>query len=263
MAVELTVEEKLRQLFELQRLDSQIDEIQILKGELPAEVQDLEDELTGLETRLNRLQSEMKDAQGDVSRFQGNIKESEANIQRYQSQMDNVKNNREYEALTKELELQKLEIELNEKKVRQMRADVEKKDDLLKATEERLQRKRKELDTKRMELQQIIEKTEAEEQELRRRSTVAREKIEERLLRAYDKIRSSYRNGLAVVTVERNSCGGCFNKIPPQLQLEIAVSKNIVACEHCGRILVDDSTVGIEREKKEYSSSSPVELDDF
>lgn len=261
MAVELTVEEKLKQLYELQRLDSQIDEIQILKGELPAEVQDLEDELTGLETRLSRLQAEMKETQSDISRFQGNIKEAEATILRYQTQMDNVKNNREYEALTKELELQKLEIELNEKKVRQMRGDVEKREDALKATEERIQRKRKELETKRAELQQIIEKTEAEEQELRRRSTEARNKIEERLLRAYDKIRSSYRNGLAVVTVERNSCGGCFNKIPPQLQLEISVSKNIVACEHCGRILVDDAVLGIEREKQ-YFSSSVEELEE-
>lgn len=261
MAVELTVEEKLKQMYELQRLDSQIDEIQILKGELPAEVQDLEDELTGLETRLGRLQTEVKEVHNDINRFQGTIKDSEANILRYQSQMDNVKNNREYEALTKELELQKLEIELNEKKGRQMRIDVEKKDDLLKATEERIQRKRKELETKRTELQQIIEKTESEEKELRRRSATAREKIEDRLLRAYDKIRTSYRNGLAVVTVERNSCGGCFNKIPPQLQLEISVSKNIVACEHCGRILVDDGILGLEREK-EYFASGVEELED-
>jgi hypothetical protein len=261
MAVELTVEEKLRQMYELQRLDSQIDEIQILKGELPAEVQDLEDELTGLETRLSRLQTELKESQNDIVRFQGNVKDSEANILRYQSQMDNVKNNREYEALTKELEMQKLEIELNEKKVRSARAETEKRDDLLKATEERIQRKHRELDTKRTELQQIIEKTEAEEQELRRRSATAREKIEERLLRAYDKIRTSYRNGLAVVTVERNSCGGCFNKIPPQLQLEISVSKNIVACEHCGRILVDHGVLGLEREKQ-YFSSAVEELED-
>lgn len=244
MTVELTVEEKLKKMYELQRLDSQIDEIQILKGELPAEVQDLEDELTGLETRLGRLQVESKEAINDISKFQGHIKEAEANILRYQAQLDNVKNNREFEALTKELELAKLDIELNEKKMRNAKLDSDKKQDLLTATEERLERKRKELETKRTELEQIIEKTESEEQDLRRRSAEARKYIEDRLIRAYDKIRTSYRNGLAVVTVERNSCGGCFNKIPPQLQLEIGVSKNIVACEHCGRILVDDGILG-------------------
>ncbi len=242
--IELTVEEKLKQLYQLQRIDSQIDEIQILKGELPDEVQDLEDEIAGLELRMTKMESMIKELQAEMNTHQGKIKESEATIEKYQIQLDNVKNNREFEALTKELEFQKLEIQLAEKKVRQAAADIEVKQETRNGIEERLQKKRKELETKREELDQIIEKTEKEEAELKKKSEKARKVIEERLIRAYDKIRTSYRNGLAVVTVERNSCGGCFNKIPPQLQLEIAMHKNIVACEHCGRILVDDSVLG-------------------
>ncbi len=242
--IELTVEEKLKQLYQLQRIDSQVDEIQILKGELPDEVQDLEDEIAGLELRMTKMESVIKELQAEMNTHQGKIKESETTIQKYQIQLDNVKNNREFEALTKELEFQKLEIQLAEKKVRQSAADIEVKQETRNGIEERLQKKRKELETKREELDQIIEKTEKEEAELKKKSEKARKVIEERLIRAYDKIRTSYRNGLAVVTVERNSCGGCFNKIPPQLQLEIAMHKNIVACEHCGRILVDDSVLG-------------------
>lgn len=245
---ELTVEEKLRQMFELQLVDSQIDEIQILKGELPDEVQDLEDDIAGLELRMQRIETAIKELRDEANNHQAKIKEAEAAILRYQAQLDNVKNNREFEALTKELEFQKLEIQLAEKRIRQTRAEIEGKEETLKANEERLQKKRKELETKKAELAQIIEKTEQEEQELRAKSELARQRIEERLIKAYDKIRSSYRNGLAVVTVERDSCGGCFNKIPPQMQLEIGMRKNIIACEHCGRILVDE---GIASEVKE------------
>lgn len=245
---ELTVEEKLRELYELQLIDSQIDEIQILKGELPDEVQDLEDDIAGLELRISKMENTIKDLQDEANSHQAKIKESEAAILRYQAQLDNVKNNREFEALTKELEFQKLEIQLAEKRTRQAKAEIENKEETLKATQDRLQKKGKELETKKAELEQIIEKTEKDEDELKKKSEAARKNIEERLIKAYDRVRSSYRNGLAVVTVERDSCGGCFNKIPPQLQLEISMRKNINACEHCGRILVDDGIVSDVKE---------------
>ncbi len=240
MAVELTVGEKLRQLYELQQIDSQIDEIQILKGELPIEVSDLEDEIVGLQTRVNKLESAVKEIQVEASRHQANIDHANMLIERYQAQLDNVKNNREFEALTKELELQRLEIQLSEKKIRQSRIELDAKQETLAAAQERMSKRSAELEAKRVELQQIIEKTEKEEEKLRKKSDKARKGIEERLIRAYDRIRGSYRNGLAVAKVSRNSCGGCFNKIPPQMQLEIAMRKKIMACEHCGRILVDD-----------------------
>ncbi len=246
MAKELSVAEKLRNLYELQSVDSQIDEIEILKGELPMEVSDLEDEIAGLDTRINKLQDNIKKLQEEVSNHRANIKEAESLIERYTKQLDDVKNNREYEALVKELELQKLEIQLSEKKIRQAQQDIENKDETLKATEERKARKDKELDAKKVELKEIITKTEKDEKVLRKRSEEARKHVESRLMKAYDKIRTSYRNGLAVVHVERNSCGGCFNKIPPQVQLEISMRKKIIVCEHCGRILVDDNIMEVE-----------------
>lgn len=240
MAIEKSVEEKLRDLYNLQRIDSQIDEIEVLKGELPMEVSDLEDEMVGLQTRVSRLETQLQDLKQEVVRHQANIKEAEALIVRYEQQMDNVKNNREYDALTKEIELQRLEIQLSQKKMSQGSKDLIAKEETLISARERMNSKASELEAKRVELQQIIEKTEKEETELRRQSDYARQFIEERLIKAYDKTRTSYRNGLAVVTVERNSCGGCFNMIPPQQQLEIAQRKKIIACEHCGRVLVDD-----------------------
>jgi len=189
----------------LQQIDSKVDEIQILKGELPIEVSDLEDEIAGLETRMRRMEEGIDDLEGGISKHSANIREAEGLIARYTAQMDNVKNNREYEALMKELEMQKLEIQLSEKA--------------------------------------IIVKTEKDEEKLRKKSDRARKKISERLLNSYNRIRSNYRNGMAVVTVERNSCGGCFNQIPPQVQMEIATHNNIIACEHCGRILIDETSL--------------------
>jgi hypothetical protein len=248
---ELTVAEKLKNMFELQLIDSQIDEIQILKGELPIEVSDLEDDIAGLETRIKRLENQVSDLEEEVSKHMANINEANALIERYEKQMDNVKNNREYDALSKEIEMQRLEIQLSNKKIKTTREEVMKKDETLKATQERLAAKQADLKTKKVELEQIIEKTDKDEKKLTALSNEAKEKVEERLIRAYDKIRTSYRNGLAVVTVERDACGGCFNQIPPQMQLEIAQRKKIIACEHCGRILVDDSLVDEIREKVE------------
>jgi len=239
--VELSIAEKLKQLYNLQLIDSEIDEISILKGELPMEVRDLEDEIVGLETRVGRLENNVADIESEISRHQNNIKEAEALIERYEKQMDNVKNNREYDALQKELELQRLEIQLSEKKTRETSIIKTNKQETLNAAKERLDSKKGDLNIKQVELEKIIEKTESDEQKLIRKSEKARKKIEDRLLKSYDRVRSNYRNGLAVVSVSRNSCGGCFNKIPPQIQLEIGMRKKIIACEHCGRILVDEN----------------------
>ena len=253
MSKELSVAEKLKSLYELQMIDSDFDEISILKGELPIEVSDLEDEIAGLETRVQKLNYTIKDMESDINRHKANIKDSENNIVRYEKQLDNVKNNREFDALTKELELQKLEIQLSEKKIKEIKYLIGGKEETSVATQARLTQKQKDLDNKKVELSQIIEKTEKEEEKLKKKAEKARKKIEDRLLLAYDKIRNSYRNGLSVVSVERDACGGCFNKIPPQLQLEIGLRKKIIACEHCGRILVDRDIVSVGKESAEVS----------
>lgn len=236
---EKPIVEKLRELYELQQVDSELSKIEILKGELPIEVSDLEDEITGMETRIGRLETQVKELQNEVGHHQANIQEATMLIERYEGQMDNVKNNREYEALMKETEMQRLEIQLSEKKSGIARRELEAKMEVLNGTKERHVAKVAELATKQEELKSIIAKTEKDEKRLRKASDAARKKIETRLIKAYDRVRNSYRNGLAVVTVERNSCGGCFNATPPQQQLEVSQRKKILACEHCGRILVD------------------------
>lgn len=241
MAVEASVTEKLKALWNLQQIDSQLDEIQILKGELPMEVSDLEDEIAGLDTRIKKLKAILKESEQEIARMQASAKDADANIKKYQKQLEEVRNDREFKALQSEIDLAKLDIQLSEKKVREAKAGLESKKDGLAVAEAKLEAKQKELDAKKVELQGIIEKTEQEENRLRTQSEKARKGIEERLLKAYDKTRRTYRNGLSVVTVERNSCGGCFNNVPPQVQLEIGVHKKIIACEHCGRILVDHS----------------------
>ena len=238
-ATEKTVEEKMRELYRLQQIDSQIDQIEILKGELPMEVADLEDEIAGLDKRIERLEAQTKDLKTEISRHDANIRESEMLIGRYEEQMNNVKNNREYEALMKETEMQRLEIQLSQKKAGGSDRELEQKQETLNMTRERQQSKQELLNVKQEELKSIIAKTEKEEKKLRRQSDKQRKDIEARLLRGYDKIRGSYRNGLSVVTVERNACGGCFNAIPPQQQLEISQRKRVIICEHCNRILVD------------------------
>jgi hypothetical protein len=244
MAKELTVAEKLKNLYVLQSLDSSIDEIAILRGELPMEVSDLEDEIEGLVIRTNKLQKSIDDLNATISKHEATISESNALIERYSMQLDNVKNNREYEALVKELELQKLDIQLAEKRIGQSKIEVAAKQETMDAVTEKLNKKKNDLKIKKSELEDIISKTDAEEKKLKTQIDKARAKIEDRLIIAYDRIRNNYRNGLSVVTVERNSCGGCFNRIPPQIQLEISLQKNIIACEHCGRILVDDIIAG-------------------
>jgi uncharacterized protein len=243
MAVELSITEKLTKMWRLQQVDSQLDEIQILRGELPMEVADLEDEIAGLDTRIKKLKAGVKEAEAVVLNFNTTAKETDANVKRYIKQLDEVKNNREFEALQKEIEMGKLDIQLAERKAKESKSEVEKRKDILHVTEAKFSAKQTDLEAKKQELQGIIEKTEKEEALLRKQSEGARSGIEERLLKAYDRTRRTYRNGLAVVTVERTSCGGCFNNLPPQIRLEVGLHKKILACEHCGRILVDQSIV--------------------
>lgn len=253
MAKELSVAEKLKGLYELQLIDTELSEIEILKGELPMEVDDLQDEIGGLETRVRRLVDNIDDLEGEMSRHNANIQESTALIDRYQKQMDNVKNNREYDALSKEIEMQRLEIQLSEKKIREGGSFLEGKKETLVAAEARLASKREALETKKVELEKIIAKTEKEEEKLKRKVERARKKIDERLLKGYDRVTKAYRNGLGVVTVTRDSCGGCFNKVPPQLQLEIGQRKKVLTCEHCGRVLVDDNILEVGKEPAEVA----------
>ncbi len=243
-ATEVSIEDKLRQLYALQRIDSKTDEIEILKGELPIEVSDLEDEITGLETRLKNLQDTVKDIEKEGQKYTARIAECEALIKKYTKQLDDVKNNREYDALSKELEMQKLEIQLAEKKARENEEKVNAKTTVIKEVKEKLKIKKTNLDQKRDELKTIISKTEKEEKALRKAAETAQHNIDDRLLKAYHRIRNNYRNGLAMAVIERDACGGCFNEIPPQIQLEVAQRKKIVACEHCGRILVDSGIAG-------------------
>lgn len=238
---EMSVEERLQTLYELQLIDSERDEIEVLKGELPVEVSDLEDELAGLGKRLEKLEAQLKDIEDHISGYKAKIKESESLIERYNKQLDEVKNNREYEALTKEIELQKLEIQLSEKRIAEAALKADAKKETMAAAQEKIEARKNDLDVKREELKDIIANTEKQEKKLEKDAKVVRKKINERLLTVYDKVRKAYRNGIAVATVERNSCGGCFNRIPSQKQIEIAMRKRIIACEHCGRILVDEN----------------------
>ena len=243
---EQSIAEKLKAVYALQQIDSKMGEIAILKGELPMEVSDLEDEITGLKTRLKKLESSVAEIDHEIGRHNNNIKESEGLIVKYEKQLDNVKNNREFDALTKEIELQRLEIQLSQKKIREANVARETKSESLDGISSKLNQRTKDVESKKVELQKIIEKTEKEETKLVKESDKARKDIEDRLLVSYDKIRKTYRNGLAVVTVARGACGGCFNRIPPQLQIEIGVMKKIIACEHCGRVLIDESILTSE-----------------
>ncbi len=236
---ELTVEEKLQHLYELQRIDTEIDKIRTLRGELPLEVQDLEDELAGLETRLENLKTEITEAEKSVSQKKQEITKSEELIKKYSDQLDNVRNNREYDALSKEIEFQKLEIELQQKRIREAVKTKSEKEETLEISSRQYDEKKADLEAKKTELDDIIAETHKDEEELIKKSEQLSRNIEERLLTAYKRIRANARNGLAVVTVDRDACGGCFNNIPPQRQLDIRSRKKIIVCEYCGRILID------------------------
>ncbi|HEY0272664.1 MAG TPA: C4-type zinc ribbon domain-containing protein [Chitinophaga sp.] len=237
---EFSVEEKLSSVLRLQKIDSKLDGIQVLKGELPMEVKDLEDEIAGLNTRLHHIEDEVAGIQEFIASKKNAMKESEALIKKYEKQQDNVKNSREFEAITKEVEMQQLEIKLSEKHIKDATEEIREKMRILENAKKAIAEKENNLKHKKGELEKIVAETDKEENEIRKESEEARQKVEPRLLAAYEKIRSNYRNGLAVVTVSRDACGGCFNAIPPQRQAEIRQRKKIIVCEHCGRILVDN-----------------------
>jgi predicted nucleic acid-binding Zn-ribbon protein len=236
---EVSVQEKLKMLYELQTVVSEIDKINTLRGELPLEVQDLEDEIVGLKTRLANLQDEIKNLNTAVANKKLEIKDSKTKIDRYKEQHDNVRNNREFDSISKEMEFQTLEIELAEKRIKEYSIDVKSKGELLDASNLLLKEREEDLVRKKRELEEITAETAVEEELLKAKTARIATMIEERLLTAFNKIRKNARNGLSVVTVQRDACGGCFNKIPPQRQLDIASRKKIIVCEYCGRILVD------------------------
>ena len=241
---EITIEEKLRALYSLQLVDSEVDKIRTLRGELPLEVQDLEDEVAGLETRIGNLKSEVTELEKAVVGKNNEITASQALIKKYEEQQNNVRNNREYDSLSKEIEFQTLEIELCNKKIREFTAQVSEKKEVMAEAQTSLEERKHDLESKKSELEDITRDTQKEEETLADRSSELQTKIEDRLLTAYKRIRSNARNGLAVVPVKRDACGGCFNQIPPQRQLDIRSRKKIIVCEYCGRILVDDEIVG-------------------
>jgi len=240
---EISVEDRLRALFSLQLVDSEIDKIKTLRGELPLEVQDLEDEIAGLETRLGNLKDEVVSLEKSVTNKHNEIAAAEALIKKYDEQQKNVRNNREYDSLSKEIEYQNLEIELFNKKIREFNAQIEEKNLVIAESETLLADRKTDLENKKSELDEIISDTQKEEEGLYKKSEKVELIIEERLLTAYKRIRSNARNGLAVVPVQRDACGGCFNQIPPQRQLDIKSRKKIIVCEYCGRILVDDEII--------------------
>jgi predicted nucleic acid-binding Zn-ribbon protein len=240
---EISIEQRLRALFSLQLVDSEIDKIKTLRGELPLEVQDLEDEIVGLETRLGNLRDEVSNLEKAVGKKNNEIADAEALIKKYEEQQKNVRNNREFDSLSKEIEYQNLEIELFNKKIREFNFQIDEKKVVITASETTLSDRQTDLDIKKSELDEIISDTQKEEEGLYKKSDKIQAVIEDRLLTAYKRIRSNARNGLAVVSIQRDSCGGCFNQIPPQRQLDIKSRKKIIVCEYCGRILVDDEII--------------------
>ena len=248
---ELNVEDKLRALYALQLVDSKIDEIRNVRGELPLEVEDLEDEVAGLSTRLEKLKSNLETIDEQIKVKKNAIDEHKAAIKKYLEQQKNVRNNREFNSLTKEVEFQELEIQLAEKHIKEMKASIEHKKEVVAQTKEKLDGKQNHLKHKKAELSDIMAETEKEENFLSAKSEEFRGQIEERLIAAYDRIRNSVRNGLAVVSIERGASAGSFFTIPPQTQMEIAARKKIITDEHSGRILVDGVLADEEKEKME------------
>ncbi|MFT4899291.1 MAG: putative nucleic acid-binding Zn-ribbon protein [Flavobacteriales bacterium] len=248
-AKEIKVEDKLKALYKLQLVDSKIDKIRIVRGELPLEVQDLEDDVAGLQTRIDKINEEISDLDNTISGKKNLIIDAETGIEKYKGQQNNVRNNREYDSLSKEIEFQTLEIELANKRIKEAKIKLDGKKDILTENETKINARQDELKLKQDELESIVNETEKEEKALEADSVKAEALIDDRLVIGYKRVRNSVRNGLAVVSVERESCGGCFNKIPPQRQLEISLRKKVIVCEHCGRILVDPDLAEAVAEK--------------
>lgn len=243
--IEITTEKKLIALYTLQQIDSQTDKIRIIRGELPLEVQDLEDEIAGLETRIDNYIKELELLKQSIVEKENSIIDSKALIKKYEDQQMNVRNNREYDSLSKEIEFQSLEIQLSEKRIKEFNFKCNAIKEDIENSQQILKERKDDLEIKKSELKDIIAETKKEENELIKKSEENQKFIEDRLLTAYKRIRKNARNGLAVVQIERDACGGCFNKIPPQHQLDIRMNKKIIVCEYCGRILVDQDIVDI------------------
>ncbi|MDR1644470.1 MAG: C4-type zinc ribbon domain-containing protein [Tannerellaceae bacterium] len=243
---EYTVEDKLSTLYQLQSMLTEIDKIKTLRGELPLEVQDLEDEIAGLETRLHNYMSEIKEYEASVMAQRNRIQDSTALIEKYKSQLDNVRNNREFDNLSKEIEFQGLEIEFSEKKIREFGESITNKKAEITHLAETLEGRKADLIQKRGELEEIVSETKHEEEKLREKAKKLETAIDPRLLTAFKRIRKGARNGLAIVYIQRDACGGCFNKIPPQKQMDIKLRKKIIVCEYCGRIMIDPELAGVE-----------------
>ena len=242
----LNVEDKLRDVYELQQVDSEIDKIRTLRGELPLEVQDLEDDVAGLQTRIQNHDEEIKELESAIAKKKAEITDAQALIKKYETQQNNVRNNREFDSLSKEIEFQTLEIQLCEKRIKEFTTRLQEKQAQVATALASSEERKNDLEAKKKELDDIISETQIEEETLLNRSQEISARIDERLLSAYKRIRKNARNGLAVVTVQRDACGGCFNRIPPQRQLDIGSRKKIIVCEYCGRILVDNDIAGVE-----------------
>ena len=248
---DLSVEEKLKTLFQLQTALSAIDEKKALRGELPLEVEDVEAEIEGLNTRVERIQAEIQDFERAISQKKAEIIEAQNSVDRYKQQLNDVRNNREYDTLSKEIEFQSLEIELCNKKINEAQRRIAEKQEELQVNQNVVDDKQADLDMKRGELDEIMEETRSEEEKLKEKAHELEAKIEPRLLTSFKRIRKNARNGLGIVYVQRDACGGCFNKIPPQRQLDIKMHKKVIVCEYCGRILIDPELAGVKTEKPE------------
>ncbi len=246
---ELTVDVKLKNLYSLQTMLSEIDSIKTLRGELPLEVQDLEDEIEGLTTRVGKMLDQVEALRSDISARRGAIEHNNTDLARYQEQINNVRNNREFDSLTKEIEYLQLDNQLNEKKIREAQEEIERLQEKTRNSNVELSERRADLDLKKSELDEIISETRSEEEKLREKSKAIELTIDSRLLSAFKRIRKNARNGLGIVYVQRDACGGCFNKIPPQRQLDVRMHKKIIVCEYCGRILIDPELAGVELNK--------------
>ena len=247
-AKEMSVEQKLQALYELQTTLTAIDEKRALRGELPLEVQDLEDEIAGLDTRIEKIDAEIKEFQSAITMKKGEVQEAQANLERYNNQLNEVRNNREYDSLSKQIDYERLEVELCNKKIKEATDQVAYRTNDLEIAKTEREERQKDLDEKKSELEDILAETREEETMLKERAKDLEVKIEPRLLSSFKRIRKSARNGLGIVYVQRDACGGCFNKIPPQRQLDIKIHKKIIVCEYCGRILIDPELAGVKVE---------------
>ncbi len=250
-SAEMSIEERLKNLYQLQTILSEIDNIRTIRGELPLEVQDLEDEVEGLRTRIEKTASEAEEIRKGLARWQGEIEIAKGKLENYKAQLDNVRNNREYDMINKEIEYQNLEIQLAEKRINEAKIAEKNKNELIEKSKEELDNRCQDLEVKKNELDEIVIETKAEEDKLRDRAKSLELTIEPRILQAFKRIRKNSRNGLGIVYVQRDACGGCFAKIPPQRQLDVRMRKKVIVCEYCGRILIDPELAGVTGASKE------------